>query len=50
MWTSIEYYANAAFNFVLQGNPPQEVIPVYLCGILVMIAYVFVRMAKGNVE
>lgn len=43
-------YLDAAFQFILQGYPAQQVIPWFLTVIALIVVYMMFRMNKGDVK
>ncbi len=50
MWNTITQTLDAAYQFILQGRPPQEVMPIFMLGVLALVAYMLVRISRGNAK
>lgn len=50
MWNTITQSFETVFQFILQGHPPQEVMPYFMLGVLVFVAYLLLRISRGDAK
>ena len=50
MWHTISYYTDRAFNFMMLGKQPQEVVPIYLGITIVFVFLLMLKMFRGETK